>query len=120
MTIEETKAFMQKVQIHYWRFYKDMPTEYMAYTITEWHRFLETAKEEDVSAALDLHIEQSTFPPGIAEIKQQLKTVYEKQKRIRLTEQSVLPPPPVNPLTPEEQEAAMKKMKDKLSGMFEG
>jgi len=116
MTIEETKALMQKIQLHYWRFYKDMPKDYMAFTVKEWQRFLEKFTPEDISAALDLHITQCTFPPGIAEIKQQLKAIFDQRARMKLAEVSALPPP-VDPLSPEEAEERIQQMKEKLSAM---
>ena len=116
MTIEETKVLMQKIQLHYWRSYKDMPKNYMASTIKEWHRFLEKFAPEDISAALDLHISQCPFPPGIAEVKLQLKVVFDQRARTKLAEVSALPPP-VDPLSQEETKERIRQAKEKLRAM---
>lgn len=112
MTIEETKALMQKIQVHYWRFYKDMPQEYMPYTIKEWHRFLEKYKADDISAALDRHIDVSPFPPCIAEIKDQLRSELLHKARMQLAEAPALSPP-ADPLAPEEIEERIRKIKER-------
>ena len=108
---------MQKVQVLYWRFFKDMPEEYMGYTVKEWHRFFENTPAQDISDALDRHINESEFPPGIAELKTQLKVVYDDRHRKKLAEQKELPPPN-NPISDEEREQLMAEMRRKLSGIY--
>ena len=68
-----------------------MPEEYMGYTVKEWHRFFENTPAKDISDALDRHTNESTFPPGIAEIKEQLKAVYDDRHRKKMAEQKQLP-----------------------------
>ncbi len=94
-----------------------MPEEYMAFTVKEWHRFLEKTPAADVADALDYHINESPFPPGIAEIQVQLKAVYDNRHRKRLAEQPALAPP-TDMLSDEERELKIAEMRRKLNESF--
>ena len=81
MTRDETKALLQKIQIHWWRFFKDMPREYIGITLDEWYKFLGKYETKYIAEALDLCIQQNEFPPTIKEIKEKISEVERKVVR---------------------------------------
>lgn len=82
MTKDETKALLQRIQIHY---PKDIPREYMAVLITDWHRHLSKYDSRWVAEALDYHLESSPYAPKIFDIISQLKAIEQRVHRERLT-----------------------------------
>ena len=78
MTRDETKGLLQKIQVHYWRFFKDMPREYVQITLDEWYRFLQKYDVDKIVQALDLCIVASEFPPTIKDIVDKIPAITRK------------------------------------------
>lgn len=81
MTRDETKAMLQKISIHYWQHFKDLPKEYMSIILSDWYRLLGKYDVRVVEEALYMYLEKGQFPPKISDMIECIAAV-SRQNRI--------------------------------------
>lgn len=76
MTLEETIKLLALIKVAYPNSYKDIDKDTQLATVNMWHRAFSQTQYPIIQMALDHFIKGSKFPPTIADIIDELKSIY--------------------------------------------
>ena len=76
MTLEESIKLLALIKLAYPNSYKDIDKDTQIATVNMWQRAFETVSFSIMELALDHFVKASKFPPTIADIYDELKSIY--------------------------------------------
>jgi hypothetical protein len=76
MTLEETTKLLALIKLAYPNSYKDIDKDSLLATVNMWHRMFKDTPLGIIEMALDHFVKGSKFPPTIADITEELRTIY--------------------------------------------
>ena len=76
MTLEESVKLLALIKLAYPNSYKDIDKDTQLATVNMWHRAFDTVPFAIMELALDHFVKVSKFPPTIADVCEELKSIH--------------------------------------------
>lgn len=76
MTLEESIKLLALIKLAYPNSYKDIDKDTQLATVNMWHRAFDTVPFAIMELALDHFVKVSKFPPTIADVCEELKSIH--------------------------------------------